>query len=516
MKKMILVFMVIYLSLSIEELYSQNGVNEEDSISITQDLKAIYGVDYEISDIVDVDSVKNIYNSEFGMINDPYGTLHDCLLFTSNRKEMGVNGNYSSIVGIFKNNQIIWRSDFILPESYTYGNIFGSIDLNNDGKVDIITKWNDNEDKDKDLLIYEWDGTSGEIINVDSEYGPNIGTSEYTSFKFADFKGDGIWEIVGFEPTSTDPTFNLPNNYQIYVYSWDGIKYSYSRIIEMNSLEIFFPRTKFTAQIKTTVKKDNSHLLKYNYKVYNNSSSTQYINRFDIYCKMDSITNKINPNISSPVGWQNSLYYTVVSWDDNIDDFMSILTFKYKIKPGTELDNFSFEAQGLPSIVEVYLRGLNYDLAQGDDNYNKVDDYIHNSVIDTTVGPSNPPSPFIPEEFLDTLINYNNQSYNLGWVKDEQTRDKYDNYFNNAKNYLNQNNNNAAKSELQKVLTDCNADSSNVLTSEAYALLYFNTDYLIKQIPEGEQGLPEKLKNSQGNLLPVPSGEGGSLQYVPS
>ena len=149
-------------------------------------------------------------------------------------------------------------------------------------------------------------------------------------------------------------------------------------------------------------------------------------------------------------------------------------------------------------------------------NYKKdfdVEKIKSNSFIIKTISPNDLLGPFIPLKFIDTLITYTDSSYALGWITDEQIRDKYDNYFNTAKTYLQQGDSSTARAELQNVLTDCNMDSSTVLTSESYALLYFNTEYLVNKLPEAPavEGLPVKLEDSQGSLL-----QGGSLQYYDS
>jgi adhesin HecA-like repeat protein len=74
---------------------------------------------------------------------------------------------------------------------------------------------------------------------------------------------------------------------------------------------------------------------------------------------------------------------------------------------------------------------------------------------------------------------------------------------------LEQNDIAAVRSTLHKVLTDVNVDSTSNLTGEAYALIRYNTDYLLGQLPQAPPpGLAVRLVNSSGSLL-----TGGSLQY---
>ncbi len=64
------------------------------------------------------------------------------------------------------------------------------------------------------------------------------------------------------------------------------------------------------------------------------------------------------------------------------------------------------------------------------------------------------------------------------------------------------------KNTLNQVLHDVDQDSTANLTSEAYALLRYNTEYLLNNLPEVTPGLRVNLINSAGNLL-----SGGSLKY---
>jgi len=284
---------------------------------------------------------------------------------------------------------------------------------------------------------------------------------------------------------------------------------------------IFEPRTNIQPGINAKVlfNADSSYF-EYNYEVFNSSTSIQRISKIAIEY-LSPISNIEKPDSL----WYRGFYSFVplVDWD-NITNPTGFASKNDGVAQGTTLGGFGFSSSGLPTIVKGYFYGNNtIPLAfpgEGDARIEKLLEpltrFPNDCIVKKTIGPKDLPDPFIPTEFIDTLITYADSSYALCWITNEQTRDKYDNYFNNVKNYLNQNNNNAAKSELQKVLTDCNTDSSSVLTSEAYALLYFNTDYLIKQIPEGEPGLPVKLEDSQGNLLPVPSGDGGNVKYYAS
>ena len=489
----------IYIVLLFSFFCTYNVVpqNSSDNLIITELLNNIFSEEYILWNYVKVDSVENVFNfNKDGDINDPYGTLDDCIVFTA--AEKGSPYLKNGIVGIFKNSQIIWYSDFIKSKKINSAGIYAITDITNDGTAEIITGWSiqyGSRYSYINLYIYSWDGNQGNIkVSSFNDGFSSVSSHEYKGFNYVDFEGDGVWEIISYDADSE--LRDIPK-----VNSYDGMVYSLSETIQIDSINMFFPRNNFNAIVKMKVFYKNDDTLFFNYQIYNEASSGQFINTFDVYSGLDSVT-----GVTAPNGWIGDSRHKGIAWWDSTN--YCCFTTKYKIKPGNTLSGFSYQTNGLPIIVDAYLRGYNYQW-QGDYiNNTRVNDYLNNSVIIKTIAAKLPPSPFVPFDFLDTLGSYNNQSYDLGWIQTQETRDKYNNHFNNAKNYLQQNNNSAAQSELQLVLNECNADSSTVLSSEAYALLYFNTEYLIEQIPDTEPGLPVKLQDSQGNLL-----QGGSLQY---
>jgi hypothetical protein len=130
------------------------------------------------------------------------------------------------------------------------------------------------------------------------------------------------------------------------------------------------------------------------------------------------------------------------------------------------------------------LRGYNYQWTGDYKENTSVKDYLNNSIIIKTIAAKLAPNPFIPIEFSDSLINYIQESYYLGWITNQSTANKYDSLFTLAKTQLQQNNNNAARTTLQTVLQEVDIDSTDNLTSEAYALIKYNTEYLLSKLSE--------------------------------
>ncbi len=493
MKKLVFIIFLFYIATNVI-LAQKHFVSPEDSVAIDQQLDSHFGVDYEITDYIFVDSLEEHSDIDRELIDDEYGTLDNCIVFTAEKVTESFR-NVKGIVGVYKNGQIIWYSDYIIPDNEIYGNgfIYSIEDINNDGKVEIMTEWEAEGGmryQNKVLYVHSWDGNQGIlVVDVSKGYSP-IDRPDTGIFKIIDVQGDGVFEIVsiGFENVTT-------------VYEWNGNNYVFSETAQIDSIQMFFPRNNFTPIVTCVVTKNDNNYT-YEYTVKNSESSAQSINEFDVYGfdKYTDIYGNIDikdTSVSTDFNkWYGARLETSVTW------------YGYKIKPLLGVNNLIYKSNALPIIGEAYLRGYNYQWSGDYRENTSVKDYLNNSVIIKTIAAKLPPEPFIHVGFIDTLTTYTDSSYALGWITDEQTKDKYNNYFANAKTYLQQGDSSAARAELEKVLTDCNIDSSTVLTSEAYALLYFNTEYLVNKLPEvsfPQNGVDAKvkvkvIKKKNGNL----------------
>lgn len=188
------------------------------------------------------------------------------------------------------------------------------------------------------------------------------------------------------------------------------------------------------------------------------------------------------------------------------------------IMPGRTLGGFEMMSKGLPGIrrciVSPYFDVIALFPDPADTTityYVPPVDSVRNAVkyYGWTIGPVFSPIVFDAKIWLDTLVSYTTQSRSLGWIKGQTTDDRYLDYFSSAKTSLQQNNLASTRATLQRVLQDVNIDSTSNLTSEAYALIRFNTEYLLAQLPSAPvAGCNIKLINSAGARL-----TDGSLQY---
>ncbi len=221
----------------------------------------------------------------------------------------------------------------------------------------------------------------------------------------------------------------------------------------------------------------------YEYKVTSLSTSQQDIWSFRVTYEGNT------ENLAAPTGWGVAARRGVahVSWwsDDSTQDIM----------PGNTLTGFRFASQGLPAIKVFFVEGfIPLPVLETEPDSIIGAGSLENNKSGKTIGPKPAPNPFSATVFLDTLISYTNQSLALGWIANQITVDKYINLFSTARSQLELNNVIGARATLTTILANVSVDSAAaLLTSEAYALLRFNTEYLLSQLP-----VPE-------NILSVPS-----------
>lgn len=212
----------------------------------------------------------------------------------------------------------------------------------------------------------------------------------------------------------------------------------------------------------------------YNYLLISDNSSEQDIESFFV----DHISSIIS--LGSPNEWLGDLSATrdAVMWGAG-----SSLA---RIEPGQQLAGFAISSGGLPGIFPFYIRGYRYippfEFGMTPDSIIG-GDVFENSFKGRTVAPLNPPDPFNGLGFLDTIKSYINESRTLGWIASQDVANNYLGLFTRAKNDLGQEDTVMAVVRLDSVLRQIPIDSVNQLSSESYALLKFNTEYILSRLP---------------------------------
>ena len=262
--------------------------------------------------------------------------------------------------------------------------------------------------------------------------------------------------------------------------------------VEGDTIEtVFEPSTKIVPTTNAIISFDQNKYI-YEYILSNGINSQQRLYSFSVEY-FSELINESQPDSS----WYSGKfkYLDIKTWA-NIKSSYGVRTQYDGIAPDSSQDGFIIESLGLPSIVQCYSRGLSSALFFPEeppidliDLLRQLRDFPNNTIIKKTIGPKDPPDPFIPSNFLDTLRNYTQRSYELGWITNQTTADKYDSLLNTAKTLLEGNHIPWVEYTLQSVIDECNEDSSGNITSEAYALLRYNTEYLLENLPEVIPGL---------------------------
>ncbi len=189
-----------------------------------------------------------------------------------------------------------------------------------------------------------------------------------------------------------------------------------------------------------------------------------------------------------PVGWSADITVNgTFSW--------GVDAKKDQIKPGQTVDGFVMESRGLPSIRNMSVRP---DWILTVEGYVSEEDLEKSKNIENqitfygkTVGPTAPPADFKPADFLSNLVNMKHEAASQGWVKDKGTEQSLDIKLDNAKKKIVDGDMGAAKNilnafinevEAQGCATYDNCPPGKHVTSEAYALLKYNAQYLIDNL----------------------------------
>jgi hypothetical protein len=161
------------------------------------------------------------------------------------------------------------------------------------------------------------------------------------------------------------------------------------------------------------------------------------------------------------------------------------------IRPGKSSKVFEMMSKGLPAIRRCVVSPyFDFDSLFSEERFPNEDDIPNTDSIQIaakfyswTIGPIAPPISFNASDWFDILLSYVSKSGSQGWIATQAVVDKYSGYINRAKFQLQESNNAGARATLQTVLRDVNVDSSSFISSEAYALLRYNTEYLLAQLP---------------------------------
>ena len=188
----------------------------------------------------------------------------------------------------------------------------------------------------------------------------------------------------------------------------------------------------------------------------------------------------------SPPNWNSGLTILGhVSWGANDNEFM--------ILHGHSLSGFQMTSRGLPGLRDFIIRP---DLIPPPEE----SDITHEQIKEVkdkvafkgkTLGPTAPPADFKPVDFLNYIINMKHEAFSLGWITNKGIENSLDAKLDNAKKKIERDNVQAAQNILNAFINEVEAQGcerfencppGKHLTTEAYALLFYNVKYLIGQL----------------------------------
>ena len=436
-------------------------------------VRAKYGTDFKDFHYTVFDTLILYSNADEENIQDPYGTLKGCVLF-STYKDRGESTPDTFIVGIVKNGQIIWDNS---PGTKVDlgGDLLQAQDINKDGDVDLLyseVDWELLGIKGPDLFYYyvlSWNGKSGRFINAFDSTGISVMEGN-GGCDLVDKDGDGIQEIRTTLPEIDRDYGALRTGTFPYVtYGWNGMQYGLWSNTEQIAGDEFLPANRLEVTVRCTVQKHND-LFTYNYVVHSDTSSRQNIS--DIYIGgLEDTTSDLAPALwqsgsSSYIGGRAFIKYEAGEY--------------YLIHPGQTLSGFQTVSAALPIIVNYHIQGYTPPIFVSEEKEKQ--NILNNSVIGYTLGTSDTSLRFSTIDFVDTIKSNIRQSHSLGWISQRSVTDKYLVLFDSAKIQLQRKDNTAARSTLATVMQHSVQDSSGILSSEAFALIFYNAKYLEEQL----------------------------------
>ncbi|MGQ9799951.1 MAG: hypothetical protein ACUVRG_11830, partial [Ignavibacterium sp.] len=401
-------------------------------------VKSTYGEQFTVIYFI-LDSMFHKDNV-YGIFSDPYNQLTGKVLFLAYPFYMGDFEVYSSpdssIIGMYSNGSVIWQSEFLslvkkdtarFGEYHDYyippDEVFCIQDINRDGKVDILLMTDA-------LWIISWDGSTGTIIN-------DIDTQDRTSkllssdtYRLIFTNNDDIYEILSywfdFDSTNSKfPPLNIPTRPYV-TYGWNGEKYGLWDNVVQIGLNEFPIANKLTGKVNCKVEfrpnDDSSYI--YMYTVSNDEASIQNIHQFTL----DNMTENKQVYIKDR-NWTNGIFDSSgVNWRE--------VRGSAVIQAGEEKDGFLIKSKVLPNIGQFYLQAdgtriaYSEDLVKPYDPISVINNIRTNSYTGLTIVPKEPSDSLSINDFVDTLKNYIRSSFQLNWITNRSTANKYDSLFN--------------------------------------------------------------------------------------
>jgi len=218
----------------------------------------------------------------------------------------------------------------------------------------------------------------------------------------------------------------------------------------------------------------------YSYTVTSQSISEQNIWLWLIISDSDLV------DVSTPTNWNftSGGNPNRVSW--------AARNNTYRIKPGSSLEGFNFLSEKLPTIQDYYMEGWAQIILQPgqEPDSTENDSFFDTAKKGTTIFPREAPISSLSEH-IDTLETYRSRSCSeLGWANDAAVCSTLKGQLSDVRSFLAAGDSVAAASTLAEFINLVEQEKDASLSSEGYALLFFNARYLADRLPEPEDEEP--------------------------
>ena len=522
-------FLLPLLIILLDALGSSSQTRQQFQVAAGKAIDAMIqtrlGAQYESIFVIDVDSVLGNAGLYAYPVEDPHRLLRHCFIFIGGRNAR--NGNF---LGVYRDGRILWVSDTTIQGWQPQ--LFAITDLDRSRRADIMVE-SDNDYPSSQLWIFSWDGHTGKLINAVDSVGGSVLTSMAHSFALFDAEGDGVIEIRDGNVEDGSKTW-----------SWNGSAYgSWGDTPHLPSTTLW-PANKIDISVHCIVR-DSADVFRFDYLVYNRPTSLQKVSLLRVRGRCDGVRETSSP-IGWHGGYNanrggDGAYFSF--WLSNITGYRKLInpgdmdsgfcTVAVGL-PGI----VKFDAQGFnaPPDYESMTNSQITEIEKQDETVNSVHGF--------TIAPVNSPTPSIAIAFLDSLISHKDQSVALGWLSNDRLRERecentvrgkgwyrnrengksrtwkvddnwdfdrdwntgivgvLDKRLEKAKQALMRGDSAKARRELQIFVMEVELvynlgegregrskksetrGKKPAMTSEAYALLKYNAEYLIDRLPE--------------------------------
>lgn len=227
---------------------------------------------------------------------------------------------------------------------------------------------------------------------------------------------------------------------------------------------------KFSERLNTKVNREGDSFT-YEYRISNSKNSDQKIWSFWILKYAEILDKK------APKGWkvilsENPEPERIAWWATDSTQ---------QIVPGDSRHNISVISEGLPAIIKYYTEGWvpPPHLEETPDSVEN-SSIFKNSKTGYVVGPKT--IPINHSAIADSLNSYLDFSCDTGWIKNKGVCQRLRTQVNKIQREMERGQDKAVANSIKALLNELSALKEKKISSEAYALLYYNSEFLLERL----------------------------------